>query len=119
MPVWLIIAVTTLYVLGLFFIAWKGDKSAQNNDEIGPLSGVGYALALAVYCTSWTYFGAVGTAASGGWDYLWIYAGPALVFLFFPHIIRRIGDIAQRESINSLSDFLSARYGKSLSLIHI
>lgn len=113
MPVWLIIAVTTLYVLGLFFIAWKGDKSAQNNDEIGPLSGVGYALALAVYCTSWTYFGAVGTAASGGWDYLWIYAGPALVFLFFPHIIRRIGDIAQRESINSLSDFLSARYGKS------
>ena len=113
MPVWLIVVVTTFYVLGLFFIAWKGDKSAQNNDEIGPLSGVGYALALAVYCTSWTYFGAVGTAASAGWDYLWIYAGPALVFLLFPHVIRRIGDIAQRESINSLSDFLSARYGKS------
>ena len=74
---------------------------------------MGYALALAVYCTSWTYFGAVGTAASAGWDYLWIYAGPALVFLLFPHVIRRIGDIAQRESINSLSDFLSARYGKS------
>ena len=113
MPLWLIVVVTTFYVLGLFFIAWKGDKSAQNNDEIGPLSGVGYALALAVYCTSWTYFGAVGTAASAGWDYLWIYAGPALVFLLFPHVIRRIGDIAQRESINSLSDFLSARYGKS------
>ena len=113
MPVWLIIAVTTLYILGLFFIAWKGDKSAEHDDKIGPLSGVGYALALAVYCTSWTYFGAVGTAASAGWDYIWIYAGPALVFLFFPHVIRRIGDIAQRESINSLSDFLSARYGKS------
>ena len=113
MPVWLIIAVTTAYVLGLFYIAWKGDKAAQENKEIGPLSGVGYALALAVYCTSWTYFGAVGTAVSAGWDYLTIYAGPALVFLFFPHVIRRIGDIAQRESITSLSDFLSARYGKS------
>lgn len=113
MPVWLIIIVTTFYILGLFFIAWKGDQSAKTNDEIGRFSGVGYALALAVYCTSWTYFGAVGTAASAGWDYIWIYAGPAVVFLCFPHIIRRIGDIAKRESITSLSDFLSARYGKS------
>ena len=113
MPVWFIIAVTTLYVLGLFFIAWKGDKAAQNNSTETLFNGLGYALALAVYCTSWTYFGAVGTAASAGWDYIWIYAGPAFVFLFFPHVIRRIGDIAQRESITSLSDFLSARYGKS------
>ena len=113
MPVWLIIAVTTAYVLGLFFIAWKGDKDAQVDAGKSSLTGIGYALALAVYCTSWTYFGAVGTAVSAGWDYFWIYAGPALVFLFFPHVIRRIGDIAQRESITSLSDFLSARYGKS------
>ena len=48
MPVWLIIAVTTLYVLGLFFIAWKGDKTALTTKEIGPFSGVGYALALIV-----------------------------------------------------------------------
>ena len=82
MPVWLIIIVTTVYILGLFYIAWKGDQSAKTNDEIGRFSGVGYALALAVYCTSWTYFGAVGTAASDGWDYIWIYAGPAVVFLF-------------------------------------
>ena len=113
MPVWLIIAVTTAYVLGLFFIAWKGDNDAQNNPATKAPSGLCYALALAVYCTSWTYFGAVGTAVSAGWDYVWIYAGPALVFFFFPHVIRRIGDIAQRESITSLSDFLSARYGKS------
>ncbi|WP_371395875.1 PAS-domain containing protein [Fretibacter rubidus] len=113
MPLWLIIIVTTAYVLGLFFIAWTGDKAAKNNEALGRYSGIGYALALAVYCTSWTYFGAVGTAASAGWDYIWIYAGPALVFLCFPHVIRRIGDIAQRESITSLSDFLSARYGKS------
>ena len=116
MPVWLIIAVTTIYVLGLFYIAWRGDKTASKTireERSKPINGFVYALALAVYCTSWTYFGAVGTAASAGWDFVWIYAGPALVFLFFPHVIRRIGDIAQRESITSLSDFLSARYGKS------
>jgi len=66
MPVWLIIAVTTVYVLGLFFIAWKGDKDAQIDAGKSSLTGVGYALALAVYCTSWTYFGAVGTAVSAG-----------------------------------------------------
>lgn len=116
MPVWLTIAITTLYVSGLFFIAWRGDKAAslnKDNNLVKPTNGLVYALALAVYCTSWTYFGAVGSAASAGWDFIWIYAGPALVFLFFPRIIRRMGDIAQRESITSLSDFLSARYGKS------
>ncbi|MEM7729790.1 MAG: PAS domain-containing hybrid sensor histidine kinase/response regulator [Pseudomonadota bacterium] len=111
MPVWLIIAVTAAYVGLLFYIAWRGDAAKSNQSP--RRRGIGYALALAVYCTSWTYFGAVGTAASSGWDYIWIYTGPALVFLVFPGVIRRIGDISRRESVSSLSDFLSARYGKS------
>jgi Na+/proline symporter len=111
MPVWLIVGATGLYVFGLFAIAWRGDRRAR--DPSAKHSLYTYALALAVYCTSWTFFGAVGTSATNGWDYLAIYLGPALVFLFLPDLIRRIGDVAQRESISSLSDFLSARYGKS------
>ncbi|MCA8891270.1 MAG: PAS-domain containing protein [Hyphomonas sp.] len=111
MPVWLIVGATGLYVLGLFAIAWRGDRRAR--DPSATHSPYIYALALAVYCTSWTFFGAVGTSATNGWDYFAIYLGPALVFLFLPDLIRRIGDVAQRESISSLSDFLSARYGKS------
>ncbi|HPF23909.1 MAG TPA: PAS-domain containing protein [Hyphomonas sp.] len=111
MPVWLIVGATGLYVFGLFAIAWRGDRRAR--DPSAPHSPFIYALALAVYCTSWTFFGAVGTSATNGWDYLAIYLGPMLVFLFLPDLIRRIGDVAQRESISSLSDFLSARYGKS------
>ena len=111
MPVWLIVGATGLYVFGLFAIAWRGDRRAL--DPSMPHSPYIYALALAVYCTSWTFFGAVGTSATQGWDYLAIYLGPVLVFLFLPDLIRRIGDVAQRESISSLSDFLSARYGKS------
>ncbi|MGB2178446.1 MAG: hybrid sensor histidine kinase/response regulator, partial [Hyphomonas sp.] len=111
MPVWLIVGATGLYVLGLFAIAWRGDRRAL--EPSATHSPYIYALALAVYCTSWTFFGAVGTSATNGWDYFAIYLGPALVFLFLPDLIRRIGDVAQRESISSLSDFLSARYGKS------
>lgn len=114
MPIWVIIFATTIYTLGLFYVAWRGDKAAQ--DDGRKPSFFQYSLALAVYCTSWTYFGAVGTAASSGWDYLWILAGPAIVFLFLPSLIRRIGDIVERENITSLSDFLSARYGKSRNI---
>ncbi|MEM9232953.1 MAG: PAS domain-containing hybrid sensor histidine kinase/response regulator [Pseudomonadota bacterium] len=111
MPIWLILGVTALYALGLFAIAWRRDqKAAAGSLSQSPTV---YALALGVYCTSWTYFGAVGTATSSGWEYLPIYLGPILVFLFLPSIIRRIGDVAQKESITSLSDFLAARYGKS------
>ncbi|KJS27658.1 MAG: hypothetical protein VR75_02240 [Hyphomonadaceae bacterium BRH_c29] len=111
MPVWLIVGATGLYVLGLFAIAWRGDRRA--GDPSASHSPYIYALALAVYCTSWTFFGAVGTSATSGWDYVAIYLGPALVFVFLPDLIRRIGDVAQRESVSSLADFLSARYGKS------
>ena len=123
MPVWLTVAATSLYVAALFAIAWRRDRrgvSAVGPDAVAQGSGVGhpavYALGIAVYCTSWTYFGAVGTAVANGWDYLPIYLGPAIVFLAMPGTLRRIADIAQRENITSLSDFISARYGKSRSL---
>lgn len=114
MPVWLILGATTLYMLGLFLVAWRGDQLAlRPGFTQHPLV---YSLALAVYCTSWTFFGAVGTAAESGWDYLTIYLGPTLVFVLFPGIVQRIGDVTQREGISSLSDFLSARYGKSRAI---
>lgn len=114
MPAWLIILSVIAYMAVLFAIAWRRDQeAAKPGFTQSPLI---YALAIAVYCTSWTFFGAVGTAASSGWDYLPIYLGPALVFLFAPGLMRRIGDVAERESVTTLSDFLSARYGKSRTI---
>ncbi|MEM8617241.1 MAG: hypothetical protein AAGF20_09940 [Pseudomonadota bacterium] len=111
MPAWLIIVILAAYMALLFALAWQRDRDANTKGfEQSPYI---YALALAVYCTSWTYFGAVGTAASSGLEYLPIYLGPALVFLCMPRLLQRIGDIAERESVTSISDFLSARYGKS------
>ncbi|MEM1151108.1 MAG: hypothetical protein AAGI03_11195, partial [Pseudomonadota bacterium] len=111
MPVWIILLATALYLGGLFYMAWQRDKRAEAPDF--KQSPTIYALALAVYCTSWTYFGAVGTAAASGWDYLAIYLGPILVFLLLPQLIRKIALVSRREGITTLSDFLSARYGKS------
>lgn len=111
MPIWLILITSAIYMSGLFVLAWQGDKRAD--DKAFAYSPTRYALAIAVYCTSWTYFGAVGTAVEAGWQFLPIYIGPILVFFFLPDTLRRIADICTRETITSLSDFLAARYGKS------
>ncbi len=111
MPVWLILVSVIAYMAVLFGLAWRRDQQAAlPGFSQNPII---YALAIGVYCTSWTFFGAVGTAASSGWEYLSIYLGPALVFVFLPRLLKRIGDVTERESVTSLSDFLSARYGKS------
>ncbi|MDJ0921586.1 MAG: PAS-domain containing protein [Henriciella sp.] len=114
MPIWLVLLSVIAYMAVLFAIAWQRDQQATKPGFTQ--SPIIYALAIAVYCTSWTFFGAVGTAASSGWDYLPIYLGPALVFLFLPGLLRRIGNVAERESVTSLSDFLASRYGKSRAL---
>ncbi|KPF62091.1 two-component system sensor protein [Porphyrobacter sp. AAP60] len=79
-------------------------------------SGTIYGLSLAVYCTSWTFFGGVGTAATAGLDYLPIYLGPILLFTLGFGLIRKILAQAQAQHSTSIADFLSARYGKSASL---
>ena len=72
-----------------------------------------YPLSLAIYCTSWTFFGSVGVASRTGFDFLTIYIGPVLmVGLAFPLIIR-IVRLAKGQNITSIADFIAARYGKS------
>src|SRR5690606_29155380 len=72
--------------------------------------------ALGVYCTSWTFYGLVGTAASRGWSYLPILLGPILLFtLGFP-LLQRIASISRQENIHSIADFVASRYGKRQSV---
>ncbi len=119
MPVWIIFLVMTLYISGLFFIAWKAEKYAKQAGASWRRHPIIYSLALGVYCTSWTFFGAVGSAAINGWYFLPIYIGPIILYLFWPSILQRIADVSKRESINSLSDFLASRYGRSRLLAAI
>ena len=39
-----------------------------------------YTLSLSVYCSAWTFYGAVGYASRSGLEFLTIYLGPGIVF---------------------------------------
>jgi Na+/proline symporter len=77
---WLLSLFALAYLGCLFGIASYGERHRiyPNQRRLRPLI---YALALGVYCTSWTFFGAVGSAVRDGWGYLPIYLGPSLSVL--------------------------------------
>jgi Na+/proline symporter/signal transduction histidine kinase len=111
---WLIVSALALYVGLLFACAFLGDRQSARIGERGRQWL--YALTLGVYCTSWTFYGAVGSAIRDGWSFLPIYLGP-LLFLWWGHDLwRRLVLIRARHSISSIADFLAARYGKSSGL---
>lgn len=109
---WLSLSVALVYALLLFLVAWTVERRAAQGRRTASHS-VTYVLALAVYLTSWSYFGGVGTAASSGWNYLPILVGPAITFLFLPRFLTRLVAVAKRAGSTSIADFISSRYGKS------
>jgi Na+/proline symporter/CheY-like chemotaxis protein/two-component sensor histidine kinase len=112
---WTVILVALAYVGVLFAIASYGDRAARRTRR-GTPRPLTYALSLAVYCTSWAYFGSVGLAASSGYDFLPIYIGPVLMLTVGWPVLRAIVDISKRQNITSIADFISARYGKNQPL---
>ena len=106
------LALVVAYMASLFAIAWWYDRPRRKKRG-GILGPSLYALSLAIYCTSWTYYGAVGTAARSGWEYLPIYLGPIFaISLLFP-LWRKIASAAREQNVGTMADFLASRYGKS------
>ncbi|EKF44571.1 hybrid sensor histidine kinase/response regulator [Nitratireductor indicus] len=112
---WVIAIIAVAYVTLLFVIASLGDSRAGRRIGLGSRPFI-YALSLAIYCTSWTFFGSVGLASERGFEFLAIYIGPILVFLFGFPLLKRIIRLAKSEKITSIADFLAARYGKSFAV---
>ncbi|HTM28956.1 MAG TPA: PAS domain-containing hybrid sensor histidine kinase/response regulator [Rhodanobacter sp.] len=112
---WLLLLVSLLYVGLLFVVAYAGDRRPlyPRQPRLRPIV---YSLALAVYCSSWTFYGAVGTAARDGLAYLPIYLGPILLFVFGFGLLRRLVQVVRQRRITSIADFLGARFGKSHGL---
>ena len=105
-------AVAVLYLCVLFAIAYWGDKRADQNRSVIANPYI-YTLSIAVYCTSWTFYGSVGRAASSGVGFLPIYIGPTLAFILAWFVIRKIIRISKINRITSIADFIASRYGKS------
>jgi len=109
---WVIASVSFAYLGVLFAIAYYGDKRADAGRSIIANPTI-YALSLAVYCTTWTFYGSVGRAASTGIGFLPIYLGPTLMAGLWWFVMLKIIRISKANRITSIADFVSSRYGKS------
>ncbi len=107
-----IVAVSFLYLALLFAVAYIGDKRADAGRSIIANPTI-YALSLAVYCTTWTYYGSVGRAASSGLGFAPIFLGPTLVVALWWFVMLKMVRIGKTNRITSIADFVASRYGKS------
>jgi Na+/proline symporter/nitrogen-specific signal transduction histidine kinase len=112
-----LIIVCLLYVAGLFFVAFMAERAALRGQGGWLLrSPLVYTLSLSIYCTAWTFYGAVGYAARSGLEYVTIYLGPSLVMIGWWWILRRLVRIGRSQRVTSIADLISSRYGKSNTL---
>ncbi|GLS26372.1 PAS-domain containing protein [Marinibactrum halimedae] len=111
MSISILVVVMLMYLGVLFYVARLGDRDQflPNSWTRHPLI---YAFAVGVYCTSWTFYGLVGTASRDGLAFLPILLGPALLFIFGQGLLKRITALCKQENTRSIADFLAARYGK-------
>ena len=108
---WVVIAVALAYIGLLFLVASYGDRTRKLGRK--GRARLIYPLSLAIYCTSWTFFGSVGSASRTGYEFLTIYIGPVLMLGLFSPLIVRIVRLAKAQNITSIADFIAARYGKA------
>ena len=108
---WIVIAIALAYIGLLFVVASYGDRARLLGRE-GRSRLLIYPLSLAIYCTSWTFFGSVGLASRTGYDFLAIYVGPVLMIALASPLLVRIVRLAKSQNITSIADFIAARYGK-------
>ncbi len=112
----LLLFVCLSYVALLFLVAFVVDWRAQRG-RIGWLqSPLVYTLSISIYCTSWTFYGAVGSAARSGLEFATIYLGPTLVFVGWWWLLRKLVRIGRVHHITSIADLVSSRFGKSPTL---
>ncbi len=107
-----LIAVSLLYLGLLFAVAWWGDRRADQGRSLIANPTI-YALSMAVYCTTWTFYGSVGRAAVSGIGFLPVYLGPTLVMALGWFLLLKMIRIVKANRITSIADFISSRYGKS------
>jgi len=113
---WIVIVSAFFYLLVLFGIAllFENTRKPLLQKLIG--SPYVYALTMAIYCSAWTYYGSVGKAATDGIQFLAIYIGPTIGAFFMVPVLGKIIRIAKFQRINSIADFISARFGKNITI---
>ncbi len=109
----LLVFVAFVYVAALFAVAFWADTRARRGGSAWLRSPLIYTLSLSVYCTAWTFYGAVGYAARSGLEFLTIYLGPTLVLVGWWWVLRKLVHVGRAQRVTSIADLISSRYGKS------
>ena len=112
---WLLSSIVLCNLSILFIIAYYAERREKRGRSLVTNPYV-YSLSLAVYCTSWTFYGSVGEAATSGLSFLPIYLGPTLICALWSVLLTKIILIAKRQRITTIADFISSRYGNSIAL---
>ncbi len=105
-----------LYMAFLFAIAYWAERKPVVMGRNLVENSIIYSLSLAVYCTSWTFYGSVGKAATSGFIFLAVYIGPTLAIVLWWTVLRKLVRIKSKYRITSIADFISARYDRSQAL---
>ncbi|MDV7143507.1 ATP-binding protein [Tropicimonas sp. TH_r6] len=109
----LLVTVSLAYVAFLFAVAAYAERRSRRVGGAWLRSPLVYTLSLSVYCTAWTFYGAVGYAARSGLEFITIYLGPTLVFTGWWLLLRKLVRVGRSQRITSIADMISSRYGKS------
>ena len=112
----LLIGVCLGYVTLLFGVAFVAERAAARGKGAWLRSPLVYTLSLSIYCTAWTFYGAVGYAARSGMEFVTIYLGPSLVMIGWWWVLRKLVRIGRTQRVTSIADLISSRYGKSNTL---
>ena len=112
-PLNLLVLVCLSYVVLLFLVAFAAERAALRGRGAWMSQPLVYTLSLSVYCTAWTFYGAVGNAARSGLEYLTIYLGPTIVMVGWWWVLRKLVRIGRSQRITSVADLISSRFGKS------
>jgi len=115
----MLVAISLVYVVLLFSVAYVAERRAAHGKAGWLRAPMIYTLSLSVYCTAWTFYGAVGYAARSGLEFVTIYLGPTLIFIGWWWLLRKLVRIGRSQRITSIADLISSRYGKSNALAMI
>ena len=111
-----LVIVCLAYVAILFAVAFLADRHTRRGNAPWLASPMVYTLSLSIYCTAWTFYGAVGYAARSGLEFVTIYLGPTLVMIGWWWGLRKLVRIGRSQRVTSIADLISSRYGKSNTL---
>jgi Na+/proline symporter/signal transduction histidine kinase len=105
----------SFYIITLFLLAQWGQSNSKHAKKIRNSANT-YALSLAVFCTSWTFFGNIAVSTKSGLFPVALYLGTTITFIFMTPLLKKMVLLKNEFHSTSIADFISVRYQRSQAL---